>query len=335
MTNTLETQRPNQPQPSSPINHHFVPKHVLRRFCDPQGVLWTYDKETKQISKGRPRSQGSADHFYSFESHAGKDNETIELKFLGKIDNDGSVAIASLLRHEYLTTERARGFMRFAAAQMLRVDTYFERLKNTFSPIFQEMAERMVKYDEGFRTGLLEDLRKSGGDETEIQNFLAALERGEFKMTASRDFIVTTFLEMLDVITAKFCQMKWCYLRTKDPSEVFVISDNPLVLEDVGKGDAQPLGILNPNIEIVMPLDPTTVAVARWDGETSYGTVMSDSVAIINQRIIDRAHRYVYAPYRSEELLARVVASQGRQARTYVEKIQQGGGLIMKTVYSG
>jgi hypothetical protein len=320
----------------NPINHHYVAQHVLRRFCDPQGVLWTYDKETERISPGRPKSRASGKDFYSFESHAGKDHKTIELNFLKKIDNDGSLAIASLLRGKYLTTERARDFMRFAAAQMVRVGTYFERLENLFSPTFQEMAERLVKYDEGFRTALVKSLRKTGtkdeGDE--IKRFMASLEQGKFKVAASRDFVVTAFLSVVDQITAEFCKMDWCFLHTKDTKEVFVISDNPLVLEDVGKSDAQPLGILNRDIEITMPLDPTTVAIGRWNEKTSYGTIATESIAVINQRTIDQAQRYVYAPYRSEELLANVVASQGRQAQTRVKKIKVGDLTILLSTYS-
>jgi hypothetical protein len=321
---------------NDPINHHFVAQHVLRRFCDAQGVLWTYDKEAKRIYKGRPRSQACAEHFYSYKSQKSGaiDSKTIEQNFMSKIDNAGSLAIESLLRRERLTDERGIDFMRFAAAQMIRVETYFQRLEAMMSPIMQEMAERMAKYDEEFRNGLTQDLRKIGKDEKEIEEFIASLERGEFQVTANRGYIVTIFLEHIDSITAKFCQMKWGFFRIKDASEAFLLSDNPLTLEDVGEGDAQPLGIMNPNIEVMMPLSPTNIAVGRWDEEMGYGTINPDHIQVVNQRIIDQAHRYVYAPFRSEELLTRVVASQGRQARTRVKRIKDGDSLIMLHSYT-
>ena len=56
---------------SNPVNHHYVAQHVLRRFCDANGVLWTYDKEKNKIYPGRPRDQASGKHFYSFKGRDG------------------------------------------------------------------------------------------------------------------------------------------------------------------------------------------------------------------------------------------------------------------------
>jgi hypothetical protein len=299
-------------------------------------VLWTYDKEAKRIYRGSPVCQANEKHFYSFESSKGLDNKTIEVDFLSKIDGAGSLAIESVLRREQLTEERIIDFMRFAACQMIRVKTHFQRLEALLSPILQESAERLAKYDAEFKTGLADRLRKKDGGQAEIAEFMSSLERGEFKMTANRGYLVTIFLGTLDSITKSFCQMDWRFVVRQDGvDEAFVTSDNPLVLEDVGEGEAKPLGIMNPTIEVAMPLSPTTVALARW-GESpgyGYGTLSSDYVAVINQRTIDRALRYVYASHKSKELLATVVAAQGRQARMHLEKRKQGGATIFATTY--
>jgi hypothetical protein len=102
----------------------------------------------------------------------------------------------------------------------------------------------------------------------------------------------------------------------------------------VGEGQPQPLGLRNPNIEVTMPLSPTTVALARWDEGVGYGTIDTHYTSIINQRTIDQAQRYVYAPFRSQELLDQVVESQGRQARTRVKKIRDGDATIFFSIYS-
>ena len=153
-------------------------------------------------------------------------------------------------------------------------------------------------------------------------------------MTANREYIIASFLQVLDRITSEFCQMKWSFLRTQATDEVFLLSDNPLVLTDIGKDSPKPLGIKNPNILVTMPLSPTTVAVARWDGAFGYGTVKTDYISTINQRTIEQAHRYVYASYRSDELLEKVVALRGKQARTRVVKIKQGEATILMPIYS-
>ncbi len=319
----------------NPINHHYVAQHVLRRFCDPQGILWTYDKETESMSPGRPKSRASGKHFYSFKGRSGVvDSATIELKFLGKIDNDGSVAIQRLLRRERLTGEQISNFMRFAAAQMIRVESYFRRLDGMLTALLQESAMRMFKHSEVFKARVTQRLRDKAMDEHKIEEFMASLRRGEVDISANRGYIVTSFLRSLDMITAHFCQMKWGFLCGKSTDQAFLLSDNPLVLTDVSEGESRPLGILNRNIEVTMPLSPTTVALARWDEGVGYGTIQSDYISTVNQRTIDQAQRYVYAPYRSEKLLARVVASQGRQAKTRVEKVKHGDATILLSTYS-
>jgi hypothetical protein len=326
---------PTQERPEpNPKNHHSVPRHALRRFCDPQGILWTYDKQAKKIYPGTPESQGCGKHFYSFQTKDGLDNKTIELKFMDKIDGPGSDAIETLLRHDKMTDEQAIAFMRFAAAQMIRVPSHFQRLEAMMSPIFQEMLERMAEYDEQFKSGVARDLREVTSDKVEIAEFLESAGRGEVRVKANRGYIVTIFLQTLDTITREFCQMGWGFLDTDNESNQFVISDNPLVLEDVGPRPARPLGIKNPNIEITMPLSARMVAIASWDGKCSFGSLPPGSVTAVNQRTIDEAARFVYAPYKSDELLERVVESQGRQAQTVVRRFEKDGKLLMMPIYA-
>jgi hypothetical protein len=318
---------------SIPIKQHYVPQHVLRRFCDPDGMLWVYDKEKNQIYRGPPPSQASGKDFYSFKGIDGKKTAVIELKFLRKIDADGCVAIQRLLNRETLPTEQARNFMLFAASQMIRVESYFQRLDAMLTPLLQESANRMFKYDEEFKKDVIQSARKEGIPQEEIEAFMASFSEGKTKVVANRDFIVSTFLRNLDSITTAFCQMNWGFIQTDSTTEVFILSDNPLVLTDVGEGPAQPLGIRNPNIEITMPLSPTMVAVARWDGPFGYGAIDKDSISDVNKRTIEQAQRFVYASYRSDELLEKVVASQGKQARVRVKTIKQGEATIAMNVF--
>lgn len=319
---------------SNPVKHHYVAQHVLRRFCDPGGVLWTYDKEKNQIYAGTPDSQARDKHFYSFLGGDGqKDSATIEREVFGKIDGSGSAVIERMLKRERLSSDQWNDFVNFAAAQMIRGPSHFQRLIDAFSPILEESAKRMFAHFKEFKDRVTERLRAKMSDE-KIDDFLASLERGEVDVKANRGWIVTIFLQNLNTVAGDFYSMKWGILRTADSNEVFLLSDNPLVLTDIGAGGPLPLGTRNPNIEVTMPLDPKTVALARWDEGYGYGEIKKDYISTINQRTIEQAHRYVYAPFRSEELLKRVVDSQGKQARTRVVKIKQGEATIMMPIYS-
>jgi len=319
---------------SSPIKHHYVAQHVLRRFCDADGMLWAYDKEKNQIYRGPPRSLASGKHFYSFKKIDGKKTAVIELKFLRKIDAYGFVAVQRILNYEVLTNEETVNFMRFAAAQMIRVESYFQRLAAMLTPILQESANRMFKYDEKFKKRVTQRLLDKGMPQQQVEEFMGNLAEGKTKVVANRGYIISTFLKHLDSVTREFCQMKWSFLRTDSTEEVFVLSDNPVVLTDVGAGPAQPLGIKNPNVEITMPLSPTMLALARWDGPGECGIISNDDISVVNRRTIEQAHRFVYASYQSDELLQNVVASQGKQARTRVIKFKQGEATVMMNVFS-
>src|SRR6266566_9523020 len=107
---------------SNPVNHHYVAQHVLRRFCDADGMLWIYDKEKNQIYRGPPHSQACARHFYSFKAKDGTGTTIIELKFLRPIDANGYKAIQRLVNRETLPAENMISFARSAAAQMIRVE---------------------------------------------------------------------------------------------------------------------------------------------------------------------------------------------------------------------
>jgi hypothetical protein len=319
---------------SNPVKHHYVAQHVLRRFCDPQGILWTYDKQKNRIYPGSPESQARGKHFYSFLARDGsRNNTTIEVEIFGKIDSNGCAAIQRLLNREEVTNDQGVDFARFAAAQMIRVESYFQRLEQALSPILEESAKRMFAHYKEFKDRVTVRLREKFSDE-QIDEFVAGLARGEVQVKANRGWLVTTFLQSLETITRDFCEMKWGFLRSETADDAFLLSDNPLVLADVGEGPPQPLGTKNPNIEVTMPLNPTTVALARWGEGCGHGTINSEYVATVNQRTIEQAHRYVYAPYRSEDLLQRVVESQGKQARTRVVKIKHGEATIMIPVYS-
>jgi hypothetical protein len=199
---------------SNPIKHHYVAQHVLRRFCDSDGILWTYDKQKKRIYPARPASQARGKHFYSFNGRNGLDSGTIELKFLREIDRNRSVAIERLLRREKFTPEQDGAFMRFAAAQMIRVESYFQRIEEMLTPILEESAKLTFRHRKEFKDRVTRRLLGKIGEKA-LDQFVASLERGEVKVTEDRGYIVTIFFRTLHSVTAEFCQMKWGFLRTQ------------------------------------------------------------------------------------------------------------------------
>ena len=45
--------------------HHFVPQFYLRRFTDPDGLLWVYDKDCDRVFSATPRNLAAERGFYT------------------------------------------------------------------------------------------------------------------------------------------------------------------------------------------------------------------------------------------------------------------------------
>src|SRR5438270_664134 len=83
-------------------------------------------------------------------------------------------------------------FMRCAAAQMMRGESHFQRHDAMLTPMSQESANRMFKYDEKFKKRVRRSARKKGIPEEHIEAFMASFNEGKTKVVAKRGFIVST-----------------------------------------------------------------------------------------------------------------------------------------------
>jgi hypothetical protein len=114
-----------------------------------------------------------------------------------------------------------------------------------------------------------------------------------------------------------------------------ILSDQPVMLYDAGPDNEppKPLGIRNPNIELVMPLGRRMVAMAHWTGPESFEELMHGSVAVINERTLRYARRFVFAPYRSDALLSDAVRLRGTGPKIHVRRVHIGKGLAIIPEY--
>jgi Protein of unknown function (DUF4238) len=73
--------------------------------------------------------------------------------------------------------------------------------------------------------------------------------------------------------------MHWTFMAVPEGEPELLISDYPVMLSESGPEDEHPgpLGLRNPNIELVMPLSRRMVAVARRDGPESFGELVKGS----------------------------------------------------------
>ncbi|KAF1722646.1 DUF4238 domain-containing protein [Pseudoxanthomonas wuyuanensis] len=125
--------------------HHFVPMVYLKRFCNPQGELFTYRKDYPRRPKLRHPSQvGYEFHYYRQPtSDGGWDSNSIE-DFLGRSVEDGwNDLVDYLLTREPLASQHYNRLAEFIAAQYARVPS----TRNAYERLHAERLHHKLRYN--------------------------------------------------------------------------------------------------------------------------------------------------------------------------------------------
>jgi len=317
-------------------NHHYVCDFLLKNFADESGTLWIYDSKLGTCRDGNTRSAGFERDLYLLTLvRKGPDYATLEAALERQIDSPGALAIQKLLNHEQCDHSEWMNFLGFVAAQMVRTPAYFDRLRAMESPVLQEMLERMAKFDPEFREGLRKDMMKQGAARDEVERQLQAAANGRYKVRPTHAWIVANAMQMVSTIHSELREMHWTFLTVPDGEPELLIGDCPVMLAEPGPEEEhpRPLGLRNPNIEVVLPLSRRMVAVGRRDGPDSFGELVKGSADVINARTLSYTRRFVFAPYQSEALLVDVGRLRGTGPKLRMRRIQTAKGLMMISEY--
>jgi hypothetical protein len=319
-----------------PRNHHYVCEFLLKNFANENGTLWIYDSELKKHRDGNTRSAGFERDLYALTLRdRGRDFASLEKGLERQIDAPGAEAIRKLMNHEMCTGMEWANFLGFVAAQMVRTPAYFDRLTAMQEPIMQEMLERMAKFEPEFREGVRKDLLELGATDDEVGRALGAVAEGKCRIHPAKDWIVAHAIQEIPMIHSELQDMHWTFLAVPDGEPELLIGDYPVMLSEPGPENEhpRPLGLRNPNIELIMPLSRRTVAVARRDGPDSFGELVKGSADVVNARTLSYARRFVFASYRSDTLLAEIVRRRGTGPKLRLRRIQMGDQLAIVSEY--
>jgi len=318
-----------------PRNHHYVCQFLLRNFADDAGTLWIYDSQLSKYRPGNTRSAGFERDLYALTLRdRGRDYALLEKILEQKVDTPGADAVRKLVNRQQCSGSEWMNFLGFVAAQMIRTPAYFDRLTAMQEPIMQEMLERMAKFDPKFRKGVRTSLAQIGATQEDIRKQLDAAGSGRYRIRPNREWIVANAIQQIPNIHSELQQMRWTFLEVADDEPDLIIGDSPLILADpTADKNPKPLGLRNPNIELTMPLSKRMVAVARRDGPDSFGQLAKGMTELLNTRTLVHARRFVFAPHKSEDLLARTVKLRGTGPKVHVRKIKMGRGLAIVPIF--
>src|SRR4051794_10328708 len=71
--------------------HHYVPQFYLRRFADPSGRLWLWDRDRDRVFRAKPNGVAAENHFYYLEEMAERGHDPLLMeKQLSVIEGDAA-----------------------------------------------------------------------------------------------------------------------------------------------------------------------------------------------------------------------------------------------------
>jgi hypothetical protein len=307
-------------------DNHYIPQLLLRNFTDDAGKLWIYDSERGKAWPGITKSAAFECKLYP---------PDIEKAFAEHIEGPGAVAITGLLERKCLDEDAWLDFIGFMAVQTSRTPAYFDRIAAMVEPELQETFERVAKYHHEFRDSLRKRLEQEGASPEVIDELFRDMESGAVTVHPTKEYVLVLALSMIETIRAELREMHWTFMGVPDGEPDLILGDHAVMLADAGPDDDPPgpLGLRNPNIELVMPLSCRMVAIARRTGPNSYGQLLEGSADIINERTLRYARRFVFAPKFSQIILDNAVKLRGAGPKVRVRRIQIGKGLLMIPEY--
>ena len=231
-----------------------------------------------------------------------------------------------LMNREKLDDALRDSFFRFVAALMLRTPRSIKQMAEIGSAVLSESASRLAAHNQEFQERVTERLKESGVSNEDVKTVLADLAGGKTSFVPRHELTLITNFMSVEKLALGLANLKWMFCFLPESEDPFIIGDHPVLLEDVGsEGKRGPLGITNPNVELIIPLSRSMAALANHTCQPSYGVFQSGMASMINRRTLCQAERFVYAGQHSEELLKDAVQLRGHGPDLVIERVKHAG----------
>ncbi len=301
------------------VKQHYVPQFYLREFLDPaleakgQNVVWLYESG-RHPSKKSVKDVGYEPDFYEIASGTGNAAEAEQAGFLeGRLQQLEAVVAPTLRRlahGDFTLTPQQRGeFAGFIALTMCRTPFFAGVIDQAFLLENRAQMKRVLK-----TPGMLEELlaradlsvdEAAGLRPERIREFAERVVSGRLnaRQTNRGYTMKMMFLAMRDYMD-QFERMRWSLIQAA-PNEYFITSDNAVVIRPPDDRDRPSLNIdfFEAGTEFFLPVSRSYILCGRMEsGRDRTGRGTPAMMKAMHQLQVLRAHRQIYAPFKSEEL---------------------------------
>lgn len=311
---------------------HFVTAAYLVGFTPESkrdSKLWVYERNSDKVFRVIPDKAAKRRHYYSIPQKDGGFNDIVDT-MLTDLERQAMPALQKLLGRDYKlsTFERALlghliGFQEFrtpwARASFQKMELHL-----------REHMMRMATKAPGYLEKVLDELKGKGkidGSLTATQ-MRDAIGNEKIKLVARPHAGIDTMLTMSQTAGHFYTQMHWTVFHATEGE--FLTSDAPVVRHDPGfRGGFYGGGIASPTAQVWFPLSKKACLLITHDNERQAKffellengkieeakavraklpeicgrDINAEGVPDVNQQTIVNADRFVFSPFRSDEIL--------------------------------
>jgi len=296
--------------------NHYLPRGYLQGFCDREGLLWTFDRVSKEYRRLPPDSVAVEKEFYIIKDSSGKKSNIVE-DWLAACENAAIPVIRALdAEKRRLTEEERRILARFIALLRLRTTVFNAEMEEVIEHYSSAIADSLLK-DEKTARDTFARLPGNGAamPAERLEALVSMWKAGQYTLKVNREYVIHLMIQRADSFADELFAMTWGILRSHQQA-AFITSDLPWSILTVDPAASTDFGfrdIFLPHVRTVVPLTMTTAvileAAAAAHAPVRYGHVMREFNRTVNRTIADNAHRFVFSG--SEPLLRRLVRTTG------------------------
>lgn len=301
---------------SEPKRHHYVPQCYLKNFADEKGMIWVFDRKTKEYRKQSIADTAVQNHYYRIKTKDGEYSTDVE-KFFSTLEAEASVIIGKLVRVEKVSQRDKEVLALFISFQRARVPD-FEKLMNEADEKMMKRINEMKFHSIEATEAILKDFAEKAdvGKKHDVtpEEMFEFIKEGRYSVNFPREHSIKTMLNMGYELSGYFLQMDWLFLYAPNGSS-FITSDSPYTL--VPPADNNPnsfwgagVGILTPGSKKIFPVAPNVILIMGDHGDMVVsGKAPRNNMRGINLISARASDRFIFA---KDEALLRFVVERSR-----------------------
>jgi hypothetical protein len=313
------------------VQQHFVTAAYLVGFTpdtDRDSHLWVYERNTDKIFRAIPDEAAKRRNYYSIPQKGGGFNDIVDT-MLTALEGQAMPSLQKLLAGDYKLSTFERALLaHLIAFQEFRTPW----ARASFQKMEVHLAEhmmRMATQAPGYLEKTLDELQKKGELDGSVTaaDMRDAFQNKKVKLVTRPHAGIDTMVTMSQTAGHFYTQMHWTVFRVTEGE--FLTSDAPVVRRDPGfRGEFYGGGLASSTAQVWFPLSkkacllithdnerkrkffellesgkvPEAEAIRAELPEISGRNIDAQAVQAVNQQTIVNADRFVFSPFKSEEI---------------------------------